>query len=108
MSTNSPFEVPKHITPQMFASTTAQNPPPYYNKPATVMQSSGAMQYMRLGQSGVVVSRICLGLMSYTDGKLMYDWYDQPHITSDTSQTALLHATDSHPALLAPLSLCAG
>jgi len=32
------------------------------------------MHYIRLGQTGAVVSRICLGLMSYSDDKPMYSW----------------------------------
>ena len=58
----------------MFASTTAQNPPPYYNKPASVDPATG-MHYMRLGNTGAVVSRICLGLMTYSDAeKPMFAW----------------------------------
>ena len=57
----------------LFATTTAQNPPPYYNKPAGVDAATG-MHYMRLGQTGAVVSRICLGLMSYTDETPMFPW----------------------------------
>jgi aryl-alcohol dehydrogenase-like predicted oxidoreductase len=39
------------------------SPPAYYNKPA--FEQHG-MQYVRLGQTGAVISRITLGLMSYS------------------------------------------
>lgn len=55
----------------LFAPTTAINPPPYYNKPAGIPETG---LYTRLGQTGAVVSRICLGLMSYTDEKPMFPW----------------------------------
>ena len=57
----------------LFGTTTAQTPPPYYNKSAGVDATTG-MHYARLGQTGVVVSRLCLGLMSFTDAKPMFDW----------------------------------
>ena len=56
-----------------FNSTTAQHPPPYYNRVTSIDATTG-MHYARLGQTGAVVSRICLGLMSYTDDKPMFDW----------------------------------
>ena len=42
------------------------SPPHYYNKPA--FEQHG-MQYVRLGQTGAVISRITLGLMSYSSLK---------------------------------------
>src|SRR4051794_14899419 len=52
--------------PSMWSSTTAVHPPPYFNKPA--FESHG-MSYVRLGNTGAVVSRIALGLMSYATQK---------------------------------------
>lgn len=49
--------------------TTAINPPPYYNKPFQYGDEFPGMQYVRLGQTGVVVSRICLGLMTFAQMK---------------------------------------
>jgi hypothetical protein len=46
----------------LHVSTTAINPPPYYNKPAG---EKHGMQYVRLGNTGAVVSRICLGVMLF-------------------------------------------
>ena len=60
-------------TSQLYATTTAQHPPPYYNRVTSIDATTG-MHYARLGQTGAVVSRICLGLMSYTDDKPMFDW----------------------------------
>ena len=62
----------------LLGATTAQNPPPYYNRPAGV-PSIGL--YTRLGSTGAVVSRICLGLMSYTDEEPMFPWYALSAIT---------------------------
>lgn len=59
--------------PHFQVSTTAQNPPPYYNKLAGIDKTTG-MHYARLGHTGVVVSRICLGLMSYSDEEPTFDW----------------------------------
>jgi hypothetical protein len=50
------------FAPFAFASTTDITPPPYYNKPAG---EKNGMHYVRFGTTGAVVSRICLGLMSY-------------------------------------------
>ena len=48
--------------PFAFAPTTAIHPPSYYNLSAGEV---GGMRYVRFGTTGAVVSRICLGLMSY-------------------------------------------
>ena len=48
----------------MFASTTTITPPVHYNRH---VNDKNGMSYIRLGNTGVVVSRICLGLMSYAD-----------------------------------------
>ena len=50
------------FAPFAFAPTTAIAPPPYYNKAAGEKEG---MHYVRFGTTGAVVSRICLGLMSY-------------------------------------------
>jgi len=55
----------------LWAATTAIHPPPYFNKPAFTKHG---MDYVYLGSTGAVVSRIALGLMSYAkeqsgDGK---------------------------------------
>jgi len=42
--------------------TTQQNPPVYYNRAAA---DRDGMAYLRLGSTGVVVSRLCLGMMGY-------------------------------------------
>jgi hypothetical protein len=64
--------------PVVHASTTAINPPPYYNKNAAVpVYEASGMQYVRLGNTGVVVSRICLGLMSYAKLEKGYTWSGQ-------------------------------
>ncbi len=40
---------------------------------SVVESARGKMQYVRLGTSGLQVSKICLGMMSYGSKKIM-DW----------------------------------
>ena len=72
-----PSTPPARPAMSLGASTLAQNPPPYYNKDAGVDEQTG-MRYIRLGNTGAVVSRICLGLMSYAElppgEKPMQEW----------------------------------
>ena len=59
---------------QALQVTTKMNTPVYYNAPAG---EKNGMEYIRLGKTGAVVSRICLGLMSYADTqgkKAPVDW----------------------------------
>jgi aryl-alcohol dehydrogenase-like predicted oxidoreductase len=76
----------------LFPSTTQINPPPYFNKPAG---DKDDMQYVRLGNTGAVVSRICLGLMSYAqlkDGESKaYDWM----LTYEESEPFVKQALDA-------------
>jgi aryl-alcohol dehydrogenase (NADP+) len=64
----------------MFTPTTLSNPPVYYNK---ITGKRDGMEYARLGSTGVVVSRICLGIVTYTtptpDGLNIkgFDWIIQ-------------------------------
>ncbi|KAJ3154592.1 hypothetical protein HDU89_007830 [Geranomyces variabilis] len=55
-----------------FEVSTAISPSVYFNKPA--FERNG-MEYVRFGSTGSVVSRVCLGLMSYSNlEKPWYDW----------------------------------
>ena len=75
-----------------FPTTTQTNPPPYYNKSAG---DKDGMQYVRLGNTGAVVSRICLGLMSSAQLKSgetkWYDWM----LTYEESEPFVKQALDS-------------
>ena len=73
-----------------YATTTAQNPPPFYNKSAGVDAATG-MHYTRLGQTGAVVSRVCLGLMSYTDSTPMFHWM----MNTEQSESFVKQALDA-------------
>jgi aryl-alcohol dehydrogenase (NADP+) len=72
--------------------TTQINPPPYFNKPA--FERDG-MQYVRLGSTGAVVSRICLGLMSYAQvnagDKKWHEWM----LNQDESEPFIKQALDA-------------
>jgi hypothetical protein len=100
------------FAPFAFASTTAINPPPYYNKAAG---DKDGMHYIRFGTTGAVVSRICLGLMSYAhvnEGEpLPRGWTIPQHDAEQYVQQALeagitFYDTVSSPLVLPlPLSL---
>ena len=60
------------------STAAALTPPAHYNKPVITVDGVSGMQYVRLGSTGAVVSRICLGCASYaqvSDGEAAgYKW----------------------------------
>jgi len=67
--------------------TTAINPPPYYNKAAA---DQTGMKYVRLGNTGVVVSRLCLGLMSFSSAPAAGQQQMAPWILSGAPAEAIV------------------